>query len=959
MRSIAGMASAPQITLRGREAELGELGSAVDRARSGRLTIVLVEGEAGIGKTRLLAETLATAERQGCEVAAAKADEMQQTRPFGVIADALGCARSASDPRRAEIAALLATHVRGDHGPITISSDPGLRFRTVDALCDLVESLALQQPLVIGLDDLQWADPSSLLTLAGLGRSAVGLPVAVIGCYRPFPQPPLLRRSLESLDAAGAAHLRLDRLAENDVYDLMTEALGAEPGAGLQAVVAGAAGNPLFVIELVNSIVYEGTQQTGGGCAEVIAAKLPPSVRLTILRRLSSLPEQTLQALRAGSLLGSSFSFRELAAITARPVAELAPALEAAITAGVLDEDGIRLRFRHDLIRDAIYADMTPSLRLGLHREAAVRLTEIGTPATRVADQFTRGATPGDPEAIDWLTKAAREAVSTSPETAADFLERAAELMTTTDPRRDPLLVERADSLMLAGKVAEAVDACQSLLDRDHRPAADAPARVRLGAALLVNGRPAEALRELDAVAQSAASTEAERVRSLGEASTARLWLGDFDGAAQTAEQAHLAALRAGDHVTAASTLATQAVVACMRGQMARAIKISGEAVALANDSPDRIGHDYPVYAPYGWILMELDQAAQARSALDVGRRLCEEIGVRWPLATYQAYLAVERFHAGEWDDAVAELEAGIGFAEETGVTYALKPSHSAQAIIRLHRNDIPGAWQAVDNAAAVGDRGSRLFDYRALLARALLLEAEGDTAQAFTTLADRWRICQDAGMAIDYPVVGPDLVRLARAVGVAGLAEEVTAAVNDVASGNRVPSITGAALRCRGLLDDDAEAMTQAVDAYSKSPRRLETAVTCEEAAGLAARRGDTADARSLLERANGIFEHLDATRDLVRVDAALRQLGVRRGRRGPRQRPQWGWASLTPTERTIADLVAQGLTNPQIAGRLYVSRRTVQTHVSHTFTKLGMASRTQLAAAVAAQSHAERQPS
>jgi DNA-binding CsgD family transcriptional regulator len=709
----------------------------------------------------------------------------------------------------------------------------------------------------------------------------------------------------------------------------------------------------------VNSIVHDGTPQTDDLRVDVGTATLPPSVRLTILRRLSSLPEQTLQALRAGALLGSSFSFHELAAITARPANELVPALEAALTAGVLDEDGVRLRFRHDLIRDAIYADMTPSLRLGLHREAAIRLTDIGSPATRIADQFIRGAMPGDPEAIDWLTKAAREAAATSPETAANFLERAAELTTKTDPRRDLLLVERADSLMLAGKVADAVVACQSLLAREHRETADGPARVRLGAALLVNGRPVEALRELDAIAQSVASSDAERVRSLGEASTARLWLGDFDGAAETAEQAHLAALRAGDHVTAASTLATQAVVACMRGQTAQAIKTSAEAVALADDSPDRIGHSYPVYAPYGWILMELDQAAQARMALETGRRLCEEIGVRWPLATYQAYLAVERFHAGEWDDAVAELEAGIGFAEETGVTYALKPSHSAQAIIRLHRNDLPGAWQAVENASAFADRGSRLFDYRALLARALLLEAEGDTAQAFTTLADRWRVCQDAGMAIDYPVVGPDLVRLARSVCDMDLAEEVTAAVNDVASANQVPSITGAALRCRGLLSDDAEAMTQALDAYSDSPRRLELALTCEEAAGLVARQGDTADACTMLERANDIFEYLDATRDLVRIDATLRRLGVRRGRRGRRQRPQSGWGSLTPTEGTIADLVAEGLTNPQVAERLYVSRRTVQTHVSHIFTKLDMASRAQLAAAVAQRrTNVERPP-
>jgi DNA-binding CsgD family transcriptional regulator/tetratricopeptide (TPR) repeat protein len=679
-------------------------------------------------------------------------------------------------------------------------------------------------------------------------------------------------------------------------------------------------------------------------------------VRLTILRRLSSLPEETLQALRAGSLLGSSFSVRELAAITARPVAELVAALEAAMTAGVLDEHGVRLRFRHDLIRDAIYADMTPSLRLGLHREAAVRLTEIGATATRVADQFIRGAAPGDPEAIDWLTRAAREAASTAPETAAGFLEQAAELMPPTDPRRDLLLVEHADSLMLAGKVADAVVACQTLLDRDHRESAEAPARVRLGAALLVNGRPAEALRELDAVVQSAAAAQPDRVRSLGEASTARLWVGDFAGAARTAEHAYEAAVHGGDYKTATSALANQAVVSCMRGEMAQALKQSADAVAFAEDSPDRIGHRYPVYAPRGWILMELDRADEARTALETGRRLCEEIGVRWPLATYQAYLAVERFVAGEWDDAVAELEAGIGFAEETGVTYALKPSHTAQALIRLHRNDIPGAWQAVDNAAAVGDRGSRLFDYRALFAHAMLLEAEGDTEQAFSTLAERWRVCQDAGMAIDYLVVGPDLVRLARSLGELEMAEEVVCAINDVACANDVQSITGAALRCRGLLTDDADAMMGAIDAYADSPRRLELALTCEEGAGLLGRQGDTAGARALLERASEVFEQLDATRDLVRVDATLRGLGVRRGQRGPRHRPQWGWGSLTPTEGTVADLVSQGLTNPQIAERLYISRRTVQTHVSHIFTKLDMASRAQLAAAVAARPRGEQ---
>ena len=258
-----------------------------------------------------------------------------------------------------------------------------------------------------------------------------------------------------------------------------------------------------------------------------------------------------------------------------------------------------------------------------------------------------------------------------------------------------------------------------------------------------------------------------------------------------------------------------------MHGQLAEALKLSDEAVSLADTSPGRAGHQFPVYAARGWILMEVDQNEAARQAFAIGRRLCDELGVRWPLATYQAYLAVERFIAGAWDDAATELEAGIDFAEETGTTYALKPSLSAQAVIRLHRNDLPGAWQAVEKAAAVGDRGSRLFDYRALWARALLLEAEGDTAGAFETLAGRWQLCRDASMAIDYPLVGPDLVRLARATGDACLAEEVADAVAAVAFGNDVPSITGAALRCRGLLNRRRRSLRPGARRVPNSPRR------------------------------------------------------------------------------------------------------------------------------------------
>jgi predicted ATPase len=196
-------ATAPSGGLYGRKAEISQLSQALDRAASGHLAVVLIEGEPGIGKTRLLAETPDAARGRGLQAATACAEELERSWPFGVIAEALGCVRSSADPQRAAIAALLAAHGHGDGGPITVSSDPGLQFRAVDALTDLAEELALRQPLVIGLDDLQWADPSSLLTLSALGRRLADLPVALLGCLRHVPRGPVLQRVLDSLDGAG------------------------------------------------------------------------------------------------------------------------------------------------------------------------------------------------------------------------------------------------------------------------------------------------------------------------------------------------------------------------------------------------------------------------------------------------------------------------------------------------------------------------------------------------------------------------------------------------------------------------------------------------------------------------------------------------------------------------------------------------------------------------------------
>ena len=160
---------------------------------------------------------LSQARRRGFRLATGRGAELEQTRPFGLVAQALDCVRSSPDPRRAGIARLQSTHGKAAQGPITVTSDPGLQFRAVDAFVDLVEELALSAPLVIGPDDLQWrirraCSPS--------GHSVVRLsylPLALISCFRPAPRVPQLQRAVDALQAAGARRLRVRRLSERAV----------------------------------------------------------------------------------------------------------------------------------------------------------------------------------------------------------------------------------------------------------------------------------------------------------------------------------------------------------------------------------------------------------------------------------------------------------------------------------------------------------------------------------------------------------------------------------------------------------------------------------------------------------------------------------------------------------------------------------------------------------------------
>ncbi len=714
--------------------------------------------------------------------------------------------------------------------------------------------------------------------------------------------------------------------------------------------MAGAGGNPLFVTELLAALAQEGVLVTTDGKGQLTRRGTPATVSTAVLRRLAFLPEPATRALRVAAVLGSSFTLTELAVVTQRPALELAIAMEEAIAARVLSDDGTRLRFRHDLIRDAIYADLPGSVRVAMHREIGERLGAAGAPSRQVAEQLSRGAGPGDESAIHWLLTAAREASGPSPDTAIDLLGRCLSLLDPEDGRRDRLLAERATALVQSGRVIEAEREFRDLLGRPHDAGVDPDSLTFLGQTLLLAGRPTEALSQLDRAAKAHGLVSPQRAAGLGWACISHMWLGQLDQALEVADQAAALAAETGNHMTATISAAMYAVVTQLRGQLAPSLDHMERALRTADASPGGEAHRYPVHTPHASILVELDRLEDARFVLDRGTRLSQELGMSWHQPSYSMQRVFERYTAGEWDDALTEAEAALELCQENGEHYSVTIVRSLLSWICLHRNEIRRAGEeAAEALRQMEETGARYRAHWAGLAQALVLEATGDPEAAYLRLKTSWDGCEELGMRLEFRVLGADLLRISLATGHPETAAEVVEALASLAAASPVPSLSGLSLRCKGLLTDDVALLEASVAAYAQSPRVYEAARAGEDAGIAHVRRGELDRGRELLTAASDRYQRLDARRDLARVEALLREAGVRRGSRHSRQRPRHGWNSLTPTEQTVARLVAEGLTNPQIGERLYVSRRTVQTHLAHAFAKLGLVSRTQLAAEVA----------
>jgi DNA-binding NarL/FixJ family response regulator len=918
--------------LLGRESELAALDRLMGDAARGRGGVVVLRGEAGIGKTRLAREALSRCERFGFELLAAAAEEIEQRRPFGVVSDAIGVDR-AQDGGRAEIRALL--RGGGRAGGDVLAESSALEFRVAELVVEYLEGLCARRGVALLLEDLHWADPSSMLAVHRLARAAGRLGLLVICTLRPYPERRELGALLASFERLGAVRLELGALDTRAVSALAERVAGAPPSVALLRRLGAVGGNPLFVIELVAALAAEdGLERLPDGLLQARGDSLPPSLRLTILRRLSALPDGTLEALRAASALGSSFLVSELAVALSKPVADLVDTLRPALAARALVEAGDRLAFRHDVIREALYEDVPLAVRRALHRELGARRIEAGPPVERVAAHMLLGAEPGDGEAIAWLRRASREAAPSAPAVAAELLERALALTSSDAPSYDEVRAELVEPLVWSGRGADVEALCREALARASGAERENHFRLGLARGLLTQGRLLEARAEYERLACSPSLAEPARLLVAAYAAN----LGAFLGAEEAAESAAAVLEAAADGPAAAIARIALAATALFSGHSDVALE------RLDRLPQPGAGESLPVLLLRALTLLDLDRLEEARETL--GAADGAVLGAPAGLALCHVTLVSIEYQAGRLSQAVAEHEAAVELARQTGQRW-LVGSNAVRAAIAVHQGQLEQAERTLAEAEARrAELGPQLGVALVPLARARLAQARGEVEAAAAAGAESWQLARRYGLRSHLAWFAPYLIRITLAAGERTQAQAMSAAARAVAELVPIASRRGSALHCRGLINDDPELLLEAVAVLRDSGRPLQLALALESAACALVRAGRGREARALGSEALGLYRQSGAAGDADRAGAGFRAAGLRMGARGARARPKWGWESLTEAELGVVRLVAEGRSNPEIAERLYLTRRTVRAHVSSALRKLDLTSRVELAA-------------
>jgi DNA-binding CsgD family transcriptional regulator len=934
----------------GRDSEIATLLRFMTEVAGGRGNSVLIEGEPGIGKSALVRAALAGAAEAGCQVFWGAGDELGQALPLLPLLEGLRVREPSTNPRRNTIVRLL-------RGELTADRGADVSAALAEQLLALVAEQCATVPTVLVVDDLQWADQASVALWGRLARSVRQVPLLLIAMMRPVPQRDdllALRRAVDD-----AARIQLTGLPAAAVAELVAALAGGKPDDNLLRLAGGAAGNPLYVTELVAALDRSSSLTiTDTGAAELTSGPAPSSLSAAIADRLGFVSGPVREVLRAAALLGVDFAVPDLAIVLGHGVADLVPAVDAACAAGVLAESGNGLGFRHPLIRAALYDEIPAPVRAAWHRDAGRALAEAGASADRVARQllWAVGGPGGTAEPMDewilrWLVRTAELLVSQAPRAAAELLRRAVTSSPPGSAQHDCLAGRLADALYRVGDTAGAEQvanrALEYVVERDLR----VDLHWTLAQCRMRAGRSAESLDRLNRALDTPGISARHRARLLVLAARTHLNLSEVETAGRVATDALAAATEAGDNWATGWALLVLTIVTAVQGQTPDALPLFDRALTVTEADPALTDLRLLLQINKAITLGDLDRYEEALAAARQARHLADQVGTVIRLAQAHSALGQLLFDTGRWDDAMAEVEALHDDLKEHSAACC---DHGIAAAICFHRGEIIAARGHLAAAAPRAQRiGNRVISPLAL-ARSLDCEHADALPEALAVLTAGFADTKEDHDEIED--LFADAVRIATEIDDLDTAKALAGHAGALAADSEIPHRQANALYCRGLLDHDPTRLMAAAERYGDASRPLLSAKALEAAAGDFVRANDRDQARAAFTRAVEIYTSLGAATDVARLRTRFRAHGIRRGPRAKHRHAQSGWDSLTPAETKIAALVQEGLSNPEIAAKLFLSRRTVATHVSHILKKLGVHSRIDIAREAALRTSAAR---
>ncbi|MEU8223650.1 AAA family ATPase [Kribbella sp. NPDC048915] len=915
--------SPPHRPLYGRETEVRRLGESVAAAAAGQGGVVVVDGTAGLGKSRLVLEAAIQARRLGVAVAPGAAGKFRRTTPLAPLLEAM---RNSSPPILSET----------EFAPAQVLEYGATRL--IDQLETALRGTVARHPVLITLDDLQWSDLLTVVAVRALTERLATSPVLWLLSRRPWPSMPTLDTLVSDLAAAGAVRLQLAPLPPAAVTGVAGDLLGATPDTMLLELLDKCAGNPSMIVDLLSTLADDHEL-----VIDAAFARLRPAPEQRLRGWLTQVGPLTRQLLSVASIFGRTFDLPPVARVLHCQVAELLPSIDEALGVGLLVEEGARLSFQHALVREAAYDALPADARKSLHREAADALLGTGGSISEAAAHAIIGAERGDTHFVALLVRASDEVAADDPGAAADLRLRAVDLMPTADADRPQRLLEATGLLFRAGRRTDALTLAEDALRADLPVDIEARLRCQLADSLGIAGYSASALHHATTALGLRGVDDSTRALLYAAASKAHLVAGDAAAALRAGEQAITVGTRP---VRAGRALLVMAAAERVRGRLTRALELVDRAVDLLAGDPAGVQHPETSWAR-GRTLMALDRFEEAQAAFDAGSRWVGAAGTEYldvPGYISRAMLQLQR---GRLDEAVAEGNSGLIQAEELGLSVHVPVLCAVLAQAHAYRGEFePGRRRLRRGVSAVSEPRS-VGAQQLAWATAALDEAAGeDPSRVLAELSSASDQLPNGLQALAFdPMAGPFLVRLARRVGdaaLAGMAAEATDALGRINRG--VTSFVAAAMQAGGLLDDDADRLVAAARAFEASPRPLARARAAEDAAQALLQRGRRAQAVEQFESALAGYTDAGAVVLAQRARERLADVTGPRGGTPATGNPSFGWASLTAAELRVARLAAVGLTNRAIADELGLSPHTVESHLRHSFRKLDVRSRVEL---------------